>query len=223
MAEQEKRVIVACMRMVAFVVAMCIGVVFHIVWQRWDLTGIAKENGHAREAKAEGMLEAWGLSVDLKDVERECDATDEEDEKFIVSLLKSFGFDCDDEFQWGYSERRYLVLKGYESLVFVDSDYVRGACYGTVNLSEECGKAAKDWISMINAELHTSCNANSYLNVSFRTDGSFIWCDCEIPIELLRSLPSPEVQRKVLVQMLRLPADQVKANKSVLDSFEEVK
>ena len=112
MSEQKKRVLVACTRVVALVVAMCIGVVLRVVWQRWNLTGTATETGvvaagsqdsandRVSEAKAEGMLEAWGLSVDLKDAERECDATDDEDEKFIVSLFRSFGFDCDDEFQW---------------------------------------------------------------------------------------------------------------------------
>ena len=186
MTEQKKRGFAVWVHIVVLVAAMCIGAVSHSVWQRRCAAGISADtgvvakanrdssNGLVKAAMAEGMLEAWALGMKLKDAERECDATDDKDEEFIVSLLKSFGFDCDDEFKWGYSEQRYLTLRGYESLVFVDSAYVRGACYGTVNLSGESNMSANDWIAKINTELQTSLNANSYLNLAFRTDGGFV-------------------------------------------------
>ena len=235
MTEQKKKGLTACVRIVALMAAICIGVFSHAIWQSRDAAGVSTNVGAvanasrdssidlAKASMAEGMLEAWVLCLKLKDAERECDATDDKDEEFIVSLLKSFGFDCDEEFKWGYSEHRYLELKGHGSLVFVDSDYVRSACYGTIDMSSECSKSARDWISMINSELQTSINSNSCLNLAFHTDGCFVWCDCELPIELLRRLPSPEVQCRVLTQMIMLPEYQVKANKAMLDSFENVK
>lgn len=73
-------------------------------WQGGDRTGRPAAVGgvdkgsqdcaddRVREAKAKGMLEAWGLSVDLKNVGRECDASDENADqvKANKAILNSF-------------------------------------------------------------------------------------------------------------------------------------
>ena len=138
---------------------------------------------------------------------------EKDDEAFLMYLLKSLGFDCGDEAKWGYSEQRYFVLNGCESIVVLDPDDVtfRVLCHGPGGIKESQGRLAENLVKKLNG--HST-------DIQYRFDFDCIWCECSSSVNSLRQMKSRTEQRGKLSWMLTAAANGIRSNNAAIGSLE---
>ncbi len=165
---------------------------------------------HSEELRSAVLKALEAHLASRKSVEEETGDVDEAAEEAVTFMLTTLGFDCGDGAKWGYAERRYYSIKGYESILFVECGRVRAACYGAYNISEKDDQFIKDWIAKLNQDSK---------EVTFCYDGNEIWCECSLPVVSLLRMTSPTEQRNALVRILTVTEKNIQANKATLRSL----
>ena len=213
MSKLKKKVFVVCARIVALMVAVCIGAVFHAVWQetKSSRSFVETESGQMEQPHSSNHLVRvsipWGCSqFDYPDDACEQQAIDEE---FMESLLTACGFEYTPSYEM--HESRCFIIKGFESCVLVNYGIIQCKGWAEGVIPDNRLQMAKEVVAKLNADAPST--------IRYCIDGDLLWCESTLPVEVLRRIASLDEQRETLRLLSSVPNEAIKSHKPDLDKL----